>query len=187
MELIYKATIALLSFSILVIAFTGSDYWTTDNNSPEIQKHYVMDPNHPDGELIQVNGIMPSYKYDFPKINGADFSKEAITKALFRNIGTGNDLVVALLYERLAYLEAKDDNNNNARKAYERALILYQDTNQRVRAAELLSDLAHLEAKARNYASAVEYYHKSANIFRALNDSVRYDFTLKVAARLPSR
>lgn len=172
--------------AILVIAFTGRDYWTNDTTPPELEKNYVMDPNNPEGDPIEINGTMTSYEVDFPKINGVDVSKEAITKTIFKNIGTGNDLAVALLYERLGYLEANDLNFDKARKAYERALLLYQDTNQRVRAAELLSNLAHLEAKTRNFTSAIEYYHKSANLFKSLNDSVRSDFTMKVASRLPS-
>lgn len=185
MKTIQNITIILGTIFILTIAFTGLDSWTDSKKSNTQHEYYALDPNNPNAEPIKLNGQLETVDYTFPSQNGVDFSKDAISKAIFRNIRRGDSLVLGLLYERLAYLEFHEMNYGNARKSYNAALELYNDDRQKLRAAELLSQLAHLEAKTKNYSMAKSYYQKSSRLFSQLNAPVRSDYTQKIAARLP--
>ncbi|MBL4601993.1 MAG: tetratricopeptide repeat protein [Emcibacteraceae bacterium] len=185
MKTIQNITIILGTIFVLVIAFTGLDSWTITENNNAHHEYFALDPNNPNAEPIKLNGELEPVDYTFPNQNGIDFSKDAISKAILLNIRRGDNLVLGLLYERLAYLEFNDMNYGNARKSYNAALELYNDDHQKLRAAELLSQLAHLEARTKNYNIAKSYYEKSSRLFSQLNAPVRSDYTKKIAARLP--
>jgi len=185
LKLFQNITIIFGTLFVLISAFIGKDNWEATNTQIDAREFFALDPNNPHAEPIELTGKIETQNYTFPTQNGEDYSKEAIGNAIFKNIRTGNDLVLGLLYERLAYLEFKDFNYSAARKAYEAALVLYTEGKQKLRAAELLAHLAHLEAKTENYASAKKYYEKSATLFGQLNAPVRSDYTLKIASRLP--
>lgn len=179
-------TILFGTLAILLLASTGMDFFNINRQGVKADEFYAPDPNNPNGEPIKLSGELSSYEVPFPKIDGEDATKDAISTAIRRNIRTGSELVLGLLYERLAYLEFIDGNYENARQAYNSALEFYENDNQRLRAAELLSQLAHLEAKAENFERARELYEQSASIYSRLNEPVRSDYTTKIADRLPS-
>lgn len=179
-------TILFGTLFVLLVASTGMDFFKTNRKNTHSAEYFAPDPNNPDGAPIKLNGKLASYEIPFPKIDGQDASKDAISAAIRRNIRTGSELVLGLLYERLAYLEFSDGNYENARQAYNSALEFYINDNQRLRVAELLSQLAHLEAKSENYTKAKELYERSAGIYARLNEPVRSDYTHKIAERLPS-
>lgn len=186
MKLFQNITIILGTLFVLISAFTGQDNWQTTNNQTDAPEYFAHDPNNPSAEPIKLSGEIETKNYTFPTQNGKNYSKEAIGNAIFKNIRTGNGLVLGLLYERLGYIEFEELNYSAARKAYEAALALYAEDQQKLRTAELLAQLAHLEVKTKNYASAKNYYEKSATLFDQLNAPVRSDYTLKIAARLPA-
>ncbi len=179
-------TILFGTLTVLFLASNGMDFFKTGGTKTHAQEFYAPDPNNPDGAPIRLTGELTSYDVPFPDMDGADYSKDAISKAIFRNIRTGSELVLGLLYERLAYLEFKDGNYPKARLAYNSALEFYVEGNQRLRAAELLSQLAHLEAKLENYDLAREHYENAAKLYALLNEPVRSDYSQKIADRLPT-
>lgn len=185
MKIFQNITILVGTIVILVIASTGLDRWKNVSDEAPQEEYFAIDPNNPDGEPIKLNGKLTSYAYQFPTQNGVDYSKDAISKAIIYNIRTGSELVLGLLYERLAFLEFKDGNFKESRVAYASALNFYMVDNQKLRAAETLTQLAHLEAKDKNYQSAKEHYLESSTLFAQINAPVHSDYTLKLAARLP--
>ncbi len=186
MKQLQFVTILFGTLFILLVASTGMDFFNGRPQLSQAEEFYAPDPNDPNGKPIKLNGTLESYDVSFPKIDGEDVSKDAISRTIRQNIRTGSALVLGILYERLAYLEFRDGNFDNARLAYNSALDFYVQDNQRLRMAELLSQLAHLEAKTKNYDTARKLYKKSAGIFSMLNETVRSDYTLKIADRLPS-
>ncbi len=186
MKIFQNIAILIGTLVILITAFTGLDAWKADSRPTPSQQYFALDPNNPNGDPIQLTGKMTSYNYDFPTLNGQNYSKGAISKAIITNIRTGSELVLGLLYERLAYLETKDGNYLEAKKAYNSALDFYRQDNQKLRAAELLSQLAHLEARENDYSAAKKHYEQSATLYAQINELVRSDFITKVAARLPA-
>ncbi len=179
-------TIVFGTLFILLVASTGMDFFADNRQAAAAGEFYAPDPNNPDGAPIKLNGELTSYEVPFPQIDGEDVTKDAISSAIFRNIRTGSELVLGLLYERLAYLEFQDGNFDEARLAYMSALDFYVNDNQRLRVAELLSQLAHLEVKVQNYQKARDHYERSAAIYASLNEPVRSDYALKIAERLPT-
>lgn len=185
MKLFQNIVIVLGTLFILVAAFTGGDFQADPITSPQQQDFFAPDPNNPSGEPIKLTGEIEALDYEFPTQNGTDYSKEAIIKTIQINLNGNNDLVLGILYERLAYLEFKDLNYDAARTAYFKALNLYSNDHQKLRAAGLFSNLAHLEARVKNYNSAKDLYQKSATLYSQLGVAVRSDYTRKIAERLP--
>lgn len=179
-------TILFGTLFILLVASTGMDFFDQSRHTTQVNEFYAPDPNDPDAPPIKLSGELTSYEVPFPTIDGEDATKDAISTAIFRNIRTGSELVLGLLYERLAFLEYQDGNYDEARQAYHSALEFYVNDNQRLRVAELLSQLAHLEARTENYQKSREHYERSAALYASLNEPVRADYTLKVANRLPT-
>lgn len=170
---------------VFALAYTGGEFLNEPVAIAPEQIYYAVDPNNPDGDPIKLSGEMEALDYDFPSQGESDYSKEAINKAIQSNLRGENSLVLGILYERLAYLEAQDNQYEAARAAYATALGHYSNDNQKLRVAELLSSMAHLEASIKNYASARDYYQKSSELFGRIGVPVRSDFAQKIAERLP--